>query len=438
MKKQILSFLTVLILSNAAAGIALYYVYFPWSTDIDYEAAKEEVRNDLLELNVRFSQIDYQYQKSIADKASLELKREIKALPLEELDLDKEQRTQFKLDRYMIDMEAEDGPIGILKTNSDNYLVIGPYYSQYDAINLRDLFAYFIFLLVFNGLCVWGFIQYLKIRFMPASIAIDRVSKTLKLHQDDHILTNVMGNTPTLVDTIFELQNDHEKNIQNQQDLMHAVAHEFRGPMARISFATDLLLSDKKPNNSAQLKTDVESSLEELDALVKEVLDYSRLKDGHQVLKPESFNILDVISSARKKVELVYPNKNFQVEINPTSGFECYLDQKLIERALLNLIRNAAKFSFANVLVKISKTSDEIIVQVEDDGNGVPPGKRLRIFEPFTRLDHSRSRDSGGAGLGLAIVKGIALRHNGHIEVQDSDDLGGANFILKLPISIEV
>ena len=437
MRKQLITLTAILVLANAVAGILLFYVYFPWSTDIDYEKAQQEVRSDLLDLNIRMASNEYRFSKAIVDRAKFDLNQDIKQKRPSELDLPKEIEKELAEERYKVYMENEDGPIGILKLNAENYLVLGPYYAAYDAVNTRDGIAYLILLAIFNGLCVWGAFVYLRSRLEPANQAIKRVSASIYLDKKSSAIANVTENIPELVDKIHQLQKEHQHNIRSQQDLMHAVAHEFRGPMARITFAIDLLTSDKEAKQQEQLKTDIEDSLEELDSLVKEVLDYSRLKDGQQALNLDHFDMQDIIELAVNKVSPFYPKKTFDTVFDPATGINCVQDQKLIERALLNLIRNAAKFSFSKILISAKKDGDSVIVTVEDDGNGVPPGKRERIFEPFTRLDHSRSRDSGGAGLGLAIVWGIANRHEGSIEVRDSDSLGGAEFTLKLPLAIE-
>ncbi len=437
MKKQLAIFTAILVLVNAIAGILLFYVYFPWSADLDYNKAQQEVRSDLLDLNIRLASNEYRFSKAIVDRASFDLNQDIKQKRPSELELSTEIQDELSKERYKVYVENEDGPIGILKLNEQSYLVLGPYSEAYDAVNARDGIAYIILLILFNGVSLWGAYNYLRSRLQPAHQAINYVSSSMYIEKKNDVIRNVTENTPELVEKIHQLQAEHKHNLRSQRDLMHAVAHEFRGPMARITFAIDLLTSEQDQTRSEQLKTDIEDSLEELDSLVKEVLDYSRLKDGQQALSLDKFNIIHLIEAAVKKVSPLYSKKTFNVQIMPDSGIECLQDQKLIERAILNLIRNAAKFSFSKVAITAKKDGNTLVINVEDDGSGVPPGKRERIFEPFTRLDHSRSRDSGGAGLGLAIVRGIADRHKGAIEVRDSETLGGADFSLRLPITIE-
>jgi signal transduction histidine kinase len=103
-----------------------------------------------------------------------------------------------------------------------------------------------------------------------------------------------------------------------------------------------------------------------------------------------------------------------------------------LERALANLVDNAARHADGRVQVAVRRDDDRVKVYVDDDGPGIPAIDRERIFERFTRLDGSRARGKGGAGLGLAVVRSIATRHGGCVWAGASP-LGGARFTLDLP-----
>jgi len=103
-----------------------------------------------------------------------------------------------------------------------------------------------------------------------------------------------------------------------------------------------------------------------------------------------------------------------------------------LERALANLVDNAERHAADQVRIGVSARDGRAEVWVDDDGTGIPPDDRERVFERFTRLDGSRARDQGGTGLGLAVVRSIAARHRGTVRVEDSP-LGGARFVIDLP-----
>lgn len=237
---------------------------------------------------------------------------------------------------------------------------------------------------------------------------------------------------------LLRIQDQNEQRLLLQQDLLHGVAHEFRSPMARIQFALDML-EDADTNERPQLQHSMHAALTDLDELVKELLYYAKLKDGNANITLSEVQVNELIKNTITKVSPFYPDISFQYEAGPELNVT--LDNNLFTRLLVNVLRNAGRF--ANSLCKISVTQDSQNTNflIEDDGLGIPPGKNERIFEPFTRLDPSRSRDSGGCGLGLAIVASIAAKHKAQISVLSQEDkkrnLPGAAFYIQVPHSLE-
>lgn len=215
----------------------------------------------------------------------------------------------------------------------------------------------------------------------------------------------------------------------SHQDLLHGVAHEFRSPMARLSFAVDMLADSDPKEDTENLYQNINNSLDEMEQLVKEVLQYSRLQYGDQPSDFELISISELAQSVISKQKIITPEIIFDTQ---GSDHKIRVIAHLFDRALLNLVRNASRFAQRSVLISWQVENGELSLSVSDDGIGIPPGKRERIFEPFTRLDASRSRDSGGVGLGLSIVKSICTKHNGSV-VADASSLGGAQFTISIP-----
>ncbi len=240
-----------------------------------------------------------------------------------------------------------------------------------------------------------------------------------------------------LKQALEHIKQRNDERLVMQRDLLHGVAHEFRSPMARLQFALDML-EDASQQERPQLQRTMLKSLADLDELVKELLYYARLEDIQASYKLEAISLqeLEQIGQlACEKVQSFYPNIDFTVENRCEAANDKFVlvERKLMLRLLNNLCRNAGRFAHQTCLVSLSISSNRLHICVDDDGIGIPPGKAQRIFEPFTRLDGSRSRDSGGCGLGLAIVASIVKRHNGEITVKQSD-LGGAKFVFSLPL----
>lgn len=244
--------------------------------------------------------------------------------------------------------------------------------------------------------------------------------------------SNIYLQIKELTSHIVELQEDNENRLLLQRDLLHGVAHEFRSPMARIQFALDML-EESPENEQYKLRQSIHTSLDDLDKLVKELLYYARLKDSESAIKYSSVNLSELCKSAITQVNPFYNEINFEFNELSLEMHDITADDNLIKRMLVNLLRNAGRFATSTCRISVIFTELEVIFTVEDDGVGIPPGKTDRIFEPFTRLDPSRSRDSGGCGLGLAIVDSIARKHQGKVEVINGE-LSGACFKVTLPL----
>ncbi|NVK21425.1 MAG: ATP-binding protein [Kangiellaceae bacterium] len=437
MIKKILLPIILLIVANLCAFMVLYYVYFPWMASIDSEEVKEEILTDVRELNFRLSVLDYNHSPQTIARAEYELETDITNETFDQLLLDKDSKKELKENRYLVYMDGDNGPTGhVILNDNQTVLTLGPYPADYNDIMVKDWFVYAFILLLANGAIVISLYQYMQRSLRPATFALDKVSfEGLSLERQEVSVEDLSSNVPKLIEHINKLSKEHRQSLYNQRDLMHAVAHEFRSPMARMSFALDLFNENTTESRREKLKQDMHDALDELDSLVREVLGYSRLKDGQHPLQLEYFNIKDVADEVCAKVKAIHVDKQFLIYSQPSKGLEIFADRNLIERALINLVRNAARFSISTVQISLNKYSDSLDIKVEDDGPGIPPGKRERIFEPFTRLDFSRNRDSGGAGLGLAIVKGIVNRHNGKIWAEDSRLLNGALFTIHIPIA---
>lgn len=221
----------------------------------------------------------------------------------------------------------------------------------------------------------------------------------------------------------------NEDRLISQRDLLHGVAHEFRSPMARIQFALDLL-DDAEDDERSLLMDKLHGDLEELDTMVKELLSYSRLQHGEVELDLSKHALAELIQDAIEKVQDFYPEVDYRCRV--PEEILCRVDRKLALRVIVNILRNAGRFAQHRCEITVSRESLGIRVSIDDDGPGIPPGKRDRILEPFTRLDPSRSRDSGGSGLGLAIVNRIMVLHRGEVHIDDSP-MGGARIELLFP-----
>ena len=233
-----------------------------------------------------------------------------------------------------------------------------------------------------------------------------------------------------LARTFDDMADRIETFIERQKELLRAVSHEFRTPLARLFFMVD----DAQDAPTAEEKNRhlgrIDGSLQELNDLVEELLTFVRL-DGRTEETP-ALETVD-IGATVDDVAAVISDLRSDLSINVECGdLSIPAIPRLLRRAVLNLATNAARYADERVEISCHRQGDTVHLHVDDDGPGIPREAREKIFEPFIRLDESRTAESGGVGLGLAIVQRIAALHNGRINVDDSP-LGGARFTLSLP-----
>ena len=215
--------------------------------------------------------------------------------------------------------------------------------------------------------------------------------------------------------------------VQGQKELAAALSHEMRTPLARIRFALALL----GHGGSGELQKQVDAigaDLQEIDGLIGSILNYARLDHPDLRMSIERVPLAAWVEQTLDKCR--QPGKD--LEIVRESGFdEASVDARLMAIALSNLIVNACRYARARVRLTLARDGTGYALTVEDDGEGVPVAERDSVFKPFTRLDTSRNRATGGHGLGLAIVARIAALHGGTVAVDESQALGGARFTLR-------
>lgn len=233
-----------------------------------------------------------------------------------------------------------------------------------------------------------------------------------------------------------------EQLITAQKNLLHSVSHEIRTPIARLEFALEIL-QDSADSDAQSVKTGAEqekrrlriqamqADLSELNTLVSELLNMAKLEAQEQLSKVQ----LDAKALVEECLQHLPPmpaHLQLQTTLAMTDQL-LQVDQRLIVRAIQNLLKNAFKYAEQRIIFSVQQDNEQCLISVEDDGAGIPDSDIEKIFVPFYRLDRSRDRATGGFGLGLSIVKQIVLLHGGSVVVLKSE-MGGARFDIRLPI----
>lgn len=214
--------------------------------------------------------------------------------------------------------------------------------------------------------------------------------------------------------------------IVSKKQLIDGIAHELRTPLVRLRYR--LAMSD---NLSESEQTALNRDIEQLEGLIDELLTYARLDRPQVETHLEAIDLPKWLAERIADIQMIHPEHEITLDI-PHEGDFGAVDLRLMERVLDNLVNNALRYSEKRLRVGLWFDGNNACLQVEDDGPGIPPEERERIFEPFVRLDPSRDRATGGCGLGLAIVYSIAQAYQGTISASGSS-LGGASFLFSWP-----
>lgn len=219
--------------------------------------------------------------------------------------------------------------------------------------------------------------------------------------------------------------------VHGRQELLMAISHELRTPVARLRFAVEMLVDEADDAQRATRGARVQDDLAELQQLIGELLEYSSLEEGSRELSLETLDPLEELADQVGHAEQLDPQTRVAFEAGELP--ELRADRRLLRRLLGNLLSNAVRYGQGEVRVRAAVQGEHLVVDVEDNGPGVPEHARERVFEPLVRLDEARTRDKGGVGLGLALAREVARVHGGSLRVLDSD-LGGACFRVELPL----
>ncbi|EGQ5287651.1 two-component system sensor histidine kinase RstB [Enterobacter hormaechei] len=214
--------------------------------------------------------------------------------------------------------------------------------------------------------------------------------------------------------------------IASKKQLIDGIAHELRTPLVRLRYRLEM--SENLTSAESQA---LNRDIGQLEALIEELLTYARLDRPQTELHLSTPDLPVWLQTHIDDVQSVNPQRKLLTAITP--GAYGALDMRLMERVLDNLMNNAMRYSESTLRIGLDLQGSQAILCVEDDGPGIEPAEREKVFEPFVRLDPSRDRATGGCGLGLAIVRSIAQAMGGTVRCEASE-LGGARFVFSWPI----
>ena len=222
-----------------------------------------------------------------------------------------------------------------------------------------------------------------------------------------------------------------ERGQARQRRFVSDASHELRSPVATIRQHAEVALAHPGSTGVTELAGVVLQEGLRLQALVEDLLVLTRIDEGTLQVASRPVDLDDLLFGEAKRLR---STTKLGIDTAGVSAGRVMGDRAHLEKAVRNLADNAARHARKRVVMSLQRTAGEVMLTVEDDGDGIPVADRERVFERFVRLDGARARDSGGSGLGLAIVAEIVRAHDGAVAVREASS-GGARVEVRLPSS---
>ncbi|MEU6194708.1 HAMP domain-containing sensor histidine kinase [Streptomyces sp. NPDC047061] len=234
----------------------------------------------------------------------------------------------------------------------------------------------------------------------------------------------------SLAETMNGTLDQLQRAVERLRTFTSDASHELRGPLTTLKARLELALARPDRAEWPAVGREALRDTVRLEEIVDELLLLARL-DAHRPLKLQPLGVTDLL---RRTIAERYPHRPV-VLVAPAEPDEPVLGSRTaLARLFSNLLDNGLRHAHHTVTVEMRHTEGEAVVEVRDDGPGIPEPDRERVFHRFTRLDNARTRDAGGTGLGLAIARDIATAHGGTLTAQPPRAADpGARLVLTLP-----
>lgn len=222
-----------------------------------------------------------------------------------------------------------------------------------------------------------------------------------------------------------------------KSDLISNITHELKTPIATVGVAIEALKNFNAIDDPARTREYLDISqheLQRLGLLVDKVLKLSMFERGKMEIKKEWFALDELVREVMQSLRLQLEKNGACVTVNVPVNLQMQGDRQHMQSVVFNLLDNAIKYNSgkAEITVDISEEQDQVILKVSDNGIGIPPQYRKKIFEKFFRVPSGDTHNAKGHGLGLNYVSKVIDQHGGHIKVE-SNQGAGSTFIITVP-----
>jgi two-component system sensor histidine kinase RstB len=354
-------------------------------------------------------------------------------MPLDKAALDRDQQARIRRNEVVLVLKEGSGTrnsslrIVAPLPGTDRVLVMGPLYI-FDWMPMQLVLMVAVAVLSIITIAAYFIIHPLERKLKKMELAVRNIRGG-----DLSARAQVQGSDEVsqLAHAFNGMAEHIQRLIDSQREMTRAVSHELRTPVARLRFGMEMLADTEDSEERHERLQLLDQDVDQLNLLIDEILTYAKLEQGTLSLKFEPVPLGPLLERVGQETRGL--NTPHRIEVAAEVG-EAEAEARYLHRILQNLAGNAVRYARTTVRLSGGVKGNSAWVRVEDDGPGIPEKDRSRIFEPFARLDDSRTRASGGYGLGLSIVQRIAFWHGGSVDVTRSAELGGACFTFRWPV----
>lgn len=371
--------------------------------------------------SVRLTRLSYE-QAEPAERAQtlMLIKRQfdfpVEVVPVEQIPVAAQNRLRLGDEIVFFRSNRLGYIVGRLK-DPTSVLMLGPMPQLVQQTGLRVGIGMAIVLLIAAG-AIFVLLRPITRQLNELEIAANAFAKG---RLDQRINEESAGPLHNIVVALNQLAARTESLLKTQQELMQGVSHELKAPLSRIQFAVELLAAEEEPEKIEQRILVIRNGANELEEMVNRLLQYVRTDAPRSSSPNWRVPLEPIVQQVYEGERLLHPELTYEVDPRVVSDDIAVLSNvNDLTCVISNTVRNASRFAKQRILILAYRTAKGIIIDIEDDGPGIPEKNREAVFRPFERL----SDDRGNAGLGLALVGRILKRHGGWTKVETST-LGG-------------
>lgn len=323
----------------------------------------------------------------------------------------------------------------------DTYKILGLF-----EVNIGSVFLTIVIItFLINGFILFFYAKYTSNKFILPIEHIVHVINTFNNDDKTIRMKNTTNNEFSIITTTFNNMADKiqeselkkDQLLEDKRQLMGDIVHDLKTPISSIKGYSEILINDDLDENQKinYLNIIYKSSLR-LNELIEDLNQYSNLNINEKIYSKEKRDIVSWFRELVIEYYDIFITNKFILDIEiPDISVNFQFDPRLLKRAIFNIFENIIKYNppNTNVKIKFSVSDDNIVINIKDDGIGISPEYKTKIFQPFFSIDKSRNSKSKGSGLGLAITSKIIKHHKGKIFLEDTNTKG-TSFIIILPL----